>query len=81
MINRYKIISLILIISAFLFGGTWWGFCLGDEVFSILGIAPWSHGTSGTHYVALISLVPLLLGVSLFMFSRKLSHQYKRKTT
>lgn len=72
-----KLFSLALIVLAFLFGGSWWGFCLGDELFTLFGISSWSNGISGTHYAALFALLPLFAGVFLFPFSKKDSHQNK----
>ena len=75
--NKYlKSFSFALIVLAFLFGGSWWGFCLGDGLFTLLGISSWSNGTSGTHYVALLALLPLFTGIFLFLFSKNV-HQGK----
>jgi len=32
-------------------------FCLGDQIFSWLGIPAWSKGTQGLHYPGIISLI------------------------
>lgn len=68
--KRLRCLSLSLIAFAFAFGGTWWGFCLGDLIFEVIGIAPWSQDYSGTHYVALFALIPLIAGIFLFLYSR-----------
>ena len=69
--NYLKYLSFVLIAFAFIFGGTWWGYCLGDNVFTFLGISPWSDGASGTHYVALFALVLLIAGIFLFAHSKR----------
>lgn len=69
--NYLKYLSFVLIAFALIFGGTWWGFCLGDNIFTFMGLSPWSDGTSGTHYVALFSLVPLFAGIFLLVSSKK----------
>jgi hypothetical protein len=77
MSKRLKFFSLTLIILGLLLGGTWRGVCLGDKLFVFFGISPWSNGTTGTHYVAMLALVPLLSGIALFRLSQKYVRQDK----
>ena len=51
-----------------LFGFTWqkYGFCLGDEILTSLGLPAWSNGMSGTHYSAILEIAGLLIAFFLF---------------
>ncbi len=62
-----KISGAVLIILGTVFGGTWKSkaFCLGDHVFSALGIPVWSNGTKGTHYPGIVSLFVILIGIGI----------------
>lgn len=40
------------------------GFCLGDAIFSLIGLSSWSNGSQGLHYppyVALIFFLPAVV--------------------
>ena len=65
-----RFLSVVLAVFSILFGVTWekHGFCLGDNLLTILGLPAWSNGTQGTHYSAIIALI--LLFISFFLFAR-----------
>lgn len=54
---------LILIFSSLIGLNTPTGFCLGDKIFMLVGIAPWSNGQSGTHYPGILALCLLVIGM------------------
>ena len=64
-----RMIKVFLAIAAIAFGivfGANWGinrYCFGDDVFSLLGIPPWSGGTTGTHYPAIIGSIFIIAGI------------------
>lgn len=62
-----RAIAAALIVFGIIFGGTWsrTGFCLGDEIFCVLGLPAWSNGAQGTHYPAVAGGVLLLIGAGL----------------
>ena len=64
---RKRITAILLILLGLILGVTWnpAKYCIGDEIFLALGIKPWSNGTSGTHYPAIIGSVVILLGISI----------------
>lgn len=52
-----RILAALLCLLFFFFGATLGnGFCLGDRIMTGLGLSPWSRGTGGTHYPAVIAL-------------------------
>lgn len=62
-----RIAGVALSVCGALFGGTirYFDFCLGDRVFSVLGLPAWTNGTTGTHYPALIGAILILAGMTL----------------
>lgn len=62
-----RLIAVLLIVLGLIFGVTWNSakFCIGDEIFIALGISPWSNGSSGTHYPAIIGSFIILVGTSI----------------
>lgn len=61
----HRIIAVLLIASGIVLGVTWNNakFCVGDKIFSALGLPPWSNGASGTHYPAVIGSFAVLIGI------------------
>ena len=41
-------------------------FCLGDEIFALMGLPAWSKGSTGTHYAAMAGLAMSLGGCIAF---------------
>ena len=62
-----RIIAVSLIALGLVLGVTWNSarYCIGDELFVALGISPWSNGSSGTHYPAVIGSFVILVGISM----------------
>ena len=62
-----RIIAVSLIALGLVLSVTWNGvrYCIGDELFVALGISPWSNGSSGTHYPAVIGIFVILVGISM----------------
>lgn len=62
-----RIIAVLLIVLGLILGVTWNSnkYCIGDEIFIALGISPWSNGSSGTHYPAVIGSFVILVGISI----------------
>lgn len=62
-----RIIAVILIVLGLILGGTWNSakYCIGDKIFIALGISPWSNGSSGTHYPAIIGSFIILVGTNI----------------
>ena len=62
-----RLIAVLLIVLGLIFGVTWNSakFCIGDEIFIALGISPWSNGSSGTHYPAIIGSFVILARISI----------------
>lgn len=62
-----RIIAVLLIVLGLILGVTWNSekYCIGDEIFIALGISPWSNGSSGTHYPAVIGSFVILIGISI----------------
>ena len=62
-----RLIALLLIVLGLILGGTWNSakYCIGDKIFIALGISPWSNGSSGTHYPAIIGSFIILVGISI----------------
>ena len=62
-----KLIAVLLIVLGLIFGATWNSakFCIGDEIFIALGISPWSNGSNGTHYPAIIGSFIILVETSI----------------
>lgn len=62
-----RIIAVLLIIWGLILGVTWNSakYCIRDEIFIALGISPWSNGSSGTHYPAVIGSFVILVGISI----------------
>ena len=65
--HRDKIKSIYLKDIILVLGVTWNSarYCIGDELFIALGILPWSNGSSGTHYPAVIGIFVILVGISM----------------
>ena len=75
-----RIISIIMIVLGIILGVTWNknGLCIGDNLFSTLGLPAWSHGTSfnrGTHYPAVIGTILILVGLNVFNYTLKVNYQ------
>ena len=64
-IITHRIIAVLLIVLGLVLGVTWTktGFCIGDNIFTALGLPAWSKGTSGTHYPAIIGSIGILIGI------------------
>ena len=63
-ISKRKVIAIFLILFAFVFGtSTRTGFSLGDKLFLVLGISPWSNGRTGFHWPALVTFTLLIIGI------------------
>lgn len=62
-----RIIAVLLIVLGLIFSVTWniAKYCIGDEIFIALGISPWSNGSSGTHYPAVIGSFVILAGITI----------------
>ena len=62
-----RLIAVLLIVLGLILGGTWNSakYCIGDKIFIALGISPWSNGSSGTHYPAIIGSFVILAGISI----------------
>ena len=62
-----RIIAVSLIALGLVLSVTWNGvrYCIGDELFVALGISPWSNGSSGIHYPAVIGSFVILVGISI----------------
>ena len=63
----FRIIAVSLIALGLVLGVSWNSvrYCIGDELFVALGIPPWSNGSSGTHYPAVIGTFVILVGISM----------------
>ena len=63
----FRIIAVSLIALGLVLGVTWNSArcCMGDELFVALGISPWSNGSSGIHYPAVIGSFVILVGISI----------------
>jgi len=61
-----RIVAVLLIALGLVLGVTWNSakYCIGDELFIALGIPPWSNGSTGTHYPAVIGSISILIGIS-----------------
>ncbi len=64
----FRSLSVLLIALSVAFGFTnrKTGFCLGDAIFTQLGLPAWSDGSYGTHYTAIFALCLILLALWLF---------------
>ena len=62
-----RIMAVLLIVLGLILGGTWNSakYCIGDKIFIALSISPWSNGSSGTHYPAIIGSFVILAGISI----------------
>ena len=62
-----RIIAVLLIALGLILSVTWNSakYCIGDEIFIALGISPWSNGSSGTHYPAVIGSFVILAGIGI----------------
>ena len=60
-----RIIAVILMALGLVLGVTWNSkkYCVGDEIFLALGMSPWSNGTSGTHYPAVVGSLIIIAGM------------------
>ena len=75
-----RIISIIMIVLGIILGVTWNknGLCIGDNLFSALGLPAWSYGTSfnrGTHYPAVIGTILILAGLNVFNYTLRVNYQ------
>lgn len=66
-----RVIAVALIAFGVVLGVNWGSakFCIGDHIFSALGLPVWSKGTSRAHYPAILGSVFLLAGISMFNFT------------
>ena len=66
-----RIVAVLLIALGLVLGVTWnrERFCIGDGLFSLLGLSAWSKGTSGVHYPAVIGSVIILVGIGLLNYT------------
>lgn len=64
---KQRALGLILALFGFLFGTSFGenGFCLGDRIFSLLGLSVWSGQIDGLHYSAFLGLCIMLAGLGL----------------
>ena len=64
---KRRIIAILLMVLGLVLGVTWnhAGYCVGDELFVALGLSPWSNGTGGTHYPAVIGTFMILAGMGI----------------
>ena len=58
-------ISLALVIIAFIWSYTIFGYCLGDTILNVLGIPAWSNRATGIHYTIFYSFVFLIPAIIL----------------
>ena len=75
-----RIAAIIMIVLGIILGVTWNknGLCIGDNLFSALGLPAWSYGTSfnrGTHYPAVIGTILILTGLNVFNCTLKVNCQ------
>ena len=61
-----RIIGTLLIALGAMLGVTWNAerYCIGDIIFTALGLPTWSNGTTGTHYPGVLSLFIILIGIT-----------------
>ena len=65
-----RIIAVPLIILGLVLGVTYKdGLCVGDNLFTALGLPAWSNGTTGTHYPAVVGSVIILIGIGLLNYT------------
>ena len=69
-----RIAAIIMIVLGIILGVTWNknGLCIGDNLFSILGLPAWSNGT---HYPAVIGTILILAGLNVFNYTLKANCQ------
>ena len=60
-----RIIAVVLIILGLIMGVTRndTKHCIGGDIFIALGLSPWSNGTDGTHYPAVMGIFSILIGI------------------
>ena len=61
---KYRIAAILLMTTGAVLGVTWNtnGFCIGDHIFTALGLPSWSNGT---HYPAIVGSIIILIGIGL----------------
>lgn len=65
-----RIICVLLIAFGLVLGITWnKEFCVGDNLFTALGLPAWSNGTTGTHYPAISGIFFILIGIGLLNYT------------
>ena len=65
-----RIVAVLLIILGLVSGVTYKdGLCVGDNLFTALGLPAWSNGTTGTHYPAVVGSVIILIGIGLLNYT------------
>ena len=74
---KKRIFSVLIVIFGLTMGVSWnkAGFCIGDIIFSSLGLSPWSKETSGTHYPAIIGTLAILAGLVMFSYTLQKKHR------
>lgn len=62
-----RIFAVAIITFGIIFGSTWnsIGFCLGEYIFSTVGIPVWSGGTNGVHYPGMLGLFFVFVGAGI----------------
>lgn len=62
-----RILAIAILALGLVFGVTLRGsrFCLGDRIFTAVGLPAWSNGTTGTHYPGILGLALILIGIGL----------------
>ena len=72
----FRIVGILLLLFGLFFGVTIRSsqYCFGDNVFSALGMASWSNGTTGTHYPAIAGIIFILIGVILVAVTLNKKH-------
>ena len=67
-----RVLSVVIIVLAHTFGFTWpSGYCLGDALFQSIGLSPWSDGSQGTHYVAILAIAAEIGAFALYASTTK----------
>lgn len=61
-----KLISVLFVIFAVIFGAERDGNCIGDRFLTMFGLKTWSDGTVGLHYTAVISLVFIMIAFVIY---------------
>ena len=62
-----RISGVVLILLGLILAVTWdkAKFCIGDQIFTAIGLPAWSKGTGGLHYPAVIGSLTALFGIGI----------------